>query len=233
MRTVFVLFLILAAAGCNLSANRQNLDGRRNFEMGNYNGALNSFQLALSANPANADAHYNIGRTMHVLAKRSGQKSQLQLAEQAYRSALALNPTHQPAYRGLAVLLAENKRPREAFDLLQGWVMMQPDSAEPRVELARLYREYGDRKTATQLLSDALVVDSTNDRALRAMGSLREESGDIRQALTDYQRSLQLNPMQPGLATRVANLQLRSGTVGIYSHPPRQTASLPDFPRYR
>ena len=140
---------------------------------------------------------------------------------------------HQPAHRGLAVLLAENQRTNEAFASLQTWSQIQPMSAEPKIELARLYSEYGDKKAAIQVLSDALVIDHDNDRALRAIGALREEAGDIRQAVYDYQRSLQVNPMQPELANRLAQLQLRTGVPPLSISNTNRVASVPDFPRFQ
>lgn len=230
---IFLLAVLLFSFGCNLPANRQNLDGRRSFELGQYDRAMQSFQTALNADPANADAHYNIGRTLHHLAKVSKNKEQLRNAEQAYRNAIGLNPVHQPSYRGLSVLLAENNRKSESFALLQNWSRIQPESAEPKIELARLYAEHGDKKTAIQILSDALVVDNNNDRALRAMGTLREENGEIQQAVHDYQRSLQLNPMQPELANRLAQLQLRTGSWTAPISQVSRIATVPDFPRFR
>ena len=232
MRWILVALFFLAP-GCNLATNRQNLDGRRSFEVGQYDRALQSFHLALNADPSNADAHYNIGRTLHHMGKAAKNQQHLQQAENAYRTALNLNPLHQPAHRGLAVLMSENKRTPEAFSLLQNWSRINPASAEPKIELARLYTEHGDKKTAIQILSDALVIDNENDRALRALGLLREEAGDFRQAVTDYQRSLQINPMQPQLANRLAQLQLRTGVPSPSVVAPNRVATLPDFPRFQ
>lgn len=229
----FPILLILVSSGCQLQSNRQNLDGRRCFEMGAYDQALQRFQQALRADPSDPNAHYNIGRTFHHLGKSSGNQQQLQQAEQAYRTALRMSPTHQPANRGLAVLLAETKRTNEAFAMLQTWSQIQPTSAEPKIELARLYSEFGERQAAIQVLSDALIVDHDNDRALRAIGALREEAGEIRQAVYDYQRSLQINPMQPELANRLAQLQLRTGIRPLPITNTGRVASVPDFPRFQ
>jgi len=229
-----LIVVMILLVGCNLATNRQNLDGKRSFESAQYNQALNSFHLALNANPANPDAHYNIGRTLHKLSERSKDKNQIQQAETAYRQALRLNPSHIEANRGLSVLLAENKRSPEAFALIQNWSSFEPSSAEPKIELARLYAEHGDRKTATQLLSDALSADFENDRALRAIGMLREQAGDYQQALIDYQRSLQLNPIQPELSNHVARLQ--SQNPNFYQavpQSPNRTASIaPGWPKF-
>lgn len=220
--------------GCNLATNRQNLDGKRSFAIGQYNQALNSFHLALNANPANPDSHYNIGRTLHKIAETSRDKNHLQKAEAAYRQALRLNPSHIESNRGLSVLLAENERSAEAFALVRNWSNFEPNSAEPKIELARLYAEHGDRKTATQLLSDALSIDFENDRALRAIGMLREQTGDYQQALIDYQRSLQLNPIQPELSNHVARLLSRNPNFyqTVPQSPNRVASIAPGWPKF-
>ena len=231
---ILLLWVLLLSAGCNLATNRQNLDGKRRFELGQHRDALQSFYLALQNDPANPDSHYNIARTLHQMGNDGNNKNLIQQAEVAYRQALRLNPVHQPSYRGLSVLMAENKRGQEAFALVQGWMQIRPDSAEPRIELARLYYEFGNNSTATQLLSDALAIDFDNDRALRAIGALREQSGETQQALLDYQRSLQINPMQPGLSNRVAQLRLNNrvspASSPVYSN--RTASRATSWPRY-
>ena len=97
--------------------------------------------------------------------------------------------------------------------MVQNWRVQQPYSAEPIIELARLYRESGDSSTATQLLADAIKLDGNNARALRAMGMLREESGDYAQALQNYIRSYQLNNAQGDLPQKIASLQGQARTA--------------------
>jgi tetratricopeptide (TPR) repeat protein len=76
----------------------------------------------------------------------------------------------------------------------------------PRIELARLNEELGDKAGAQRELIEAVTIDPHNPRALAALGKLREESGDTTQALTNYQRSLAYNRNQPEVAARVAAL---------------------------
>ena len=49
-----------------------------------------------------------------------------------------------------------------AFALLRGWTTRSPQNAEARVELARLYEEYGDTRSAETALNEALAVNSRN-----------------------------------------------------------------------
>ena len=59
---------------------------------------------------------------------------------------------------------------------------------------------------AEQLLQQVLVTEPANYRALRAMGYLKEQRGDIAGAVFEYQRSLQANPKQKDLEERIATL---------------------------
>jgi Tfp pilus assembly protein PilF len=89
---------------------------------------------------------------------------------------------------------------------MEGWAARNPSAAAPKIELARLYEEAGNRDAAKNQLIEAVTVDPANPRALAALGKLREDAGETMQALANYQRSLQLDPNQPQLAQRVTAL---------------------------
>ena len=201
--------LLLLASGCQLSATAQNAGGVRQFLQGQHQAALDKFQRAIAANPDNADAYYNMAATLHDWGRRSQSEDLLQQAEGLYHQCLDLNPEHVDCYRGLSVLLVDTNRKDSAFTLLERWASRSPQSPEPRVELARLYEEFGDSVVARQYLTQALDVDSTSARAWAALGQLREREGRLAQALTNYQHAYNLNRYQPGVAQRIAALQQR------------------------
>lgn len=209
--TRLALLLILCAPlllGCNV-ANRQNALGRASFLNGQYSQAINQFQQALNANPQNSDAMYNLGATYYTLGKQSRNPQWINQAEQFYRQAIAYNDQHVDSHRALAGLLVESGKKSYAFDLLNSWRQRYPTSAEPLVELASLYTEFGDQNQATNLLADALQVDGTNTRALKAMGYIRESQGQLNLALDNYLRSYQIDPRQVDVAQQINNLQTR------------------------
>jgi hypothetical protein len=69
---------------------------------------------------------------------------------------------------------------------------------------------------------------------LAALGKLRDEAGNTAQALADYQRSLQINHLQPMLAARVASLQTAiaaptatpPGATRVVTVPPTTTTTV-------
>ena len=220
----------ISTAGCNLGAQQSNFVGQQAFQNGNYMQALSRFQQALSQNPNNPDANYNLAAVFYSMGKNQRNPQFLSQAQQLYRKAISLNGQHNEAHRGLAALLIETGREQNAFDLLDGWKERVPNSAEPMIELARLYQEYGDNQHATDMLADALKVDGTNIRALKAMGQVRETQGQSLLALDNYMRVLQLDGSQTGVAQRVALLQQQfsqSGGQTNQNYDPRYGSTTP------
>ncbi len=212
----FPIFVLgICAVGCNADANRLNLEGKGLFEQGQYGPAFGRFQQALRADPKNADSYYNLGAVMHRTAIQTRDKQSVAQAESYYRQAINVNPNHVEANRGLAVILIGQNRQQAAFELVRDWMVRAPGSPDPKIELGRLYHEYGDKSTATQLLSDALNIDYRNARALRALGQIREENGELAQAIANYQRSYQSNTAQVDLPGRIAQLQQRLATEQV------------------
>ena len=110
-------------------------------------------------------------------------------------------------YRGLAVLLAQEGRLSDAFRLLEGWADRQPGLADPKIELARLYEEFGNRAAAKDATGRG--PDGRSEQSPRPGGPGQDprRQGETCQALANYQRSLWYDPSQPAVAARIAAIQ--------------------------
>ena len=177
------------------------------FQQAYYQGALQRFGQAIAADPHNADGYYNMAATYQQMARQHGQPVDWQQAEAYYGQCLQRNPNHEDCHRGLAVLLSERGRQQDAFRLLEAWATRSPGSAAPRIELARLYDESSNPQMAKDRLVEAVQLEPNNARALAALGKVREQLGDVTQALANYERSLTVNQFQPQLAARVASIR--------------------------
>jgi tetratricopeptide (TPR) repeat protein len=207
-------------AGCGtITAQGKNAEGVRLFNQARYQDALTRFQDAANDDPRNADAYYNLASVYHRLGIANKDSSMLAQAEHYYNLCLDRDENHRECYRGLAVLLAQQNRNEEAFRLLEGWADRQPLSAEPKIELARLYEEYSDPEAAKQQLVEALAIDHQNPRALVALGHLREKTGQYEQALANYRQSLWYDRFQGEVAARAAALQTALGPASASSTP--------------
>lgn len=207
--------LVLAVfSGCGMAAQNQNVQGTRLFQQGNYSGAIQKYQQAISTNPQNPDGYYNSAAIAHMMGMQSRDPNKLAQAEQLYNQCLNYDPNHVDAHRGLAVLLTDTSRSAEAFTLLKNWTITSPTSSDARVELARLYEEFGDARNAEANLQQALQMDVRNARAHAALGRIKEQTGDIQQAIMNYQRAYSLNPNQPQIAQRLMALSGQSQNLG-------------------
>jgi tetratricopeptide (TPR) repeat protein len=205
---LFLLGVFPVFAGCGgIAASGRNAEGVALFQQARYDEALRQFQEASYAEPANADAFYNMAATYHRIGKQYNSPADLKMAEDYYNQCLDRDENHSACYRGLAVLLRDENRSPEAFRLLDGWVQRQPKVADAKIELARFYDEAGDKNAAKEHLIEALAVQNDNPRALTALAKLQDDSGNMQQALTNYQRSLAADNRQPQVAARVAALQ--------------------------
>lgn len=191
--------------------------------------AANEFQQAMFANPANPDYVANFAKARMKLGDPQG-------AEQLYRQALTMAPSHQPSYHGLAETMITQGRSDEAASLLTTWAGTQPYVAESHIELAWLQRELGQSDAAAQSLQRALQVNPGHTTALAHMGQYYEENGQPEQAVAVYQRSLQSDWNQPEVHSRIAAASQSAGSsspmaatamargVHPYSVPRQQTA---------
>jgi tetratricopeptide (TPR) repeat protein len=220
---ILLALALLGLTGCGeFAAQCRNSEGVRLYQQSRYQDALTEFQQASYDDPRSADAHYNLAATYHAMGRLGHSQADLSRAEQEYNLCIERNPNHTDCYRGLAVLLAEQGRNDQAFRLIEGWVQQHPESADARIELARLNDEFGRHQVAQEQLIEALVLQPDNSRALTAIGWHREVAGDKAQALANYQRSLLHDNRQPLVAARISALQ--GGT------PPNGAAPAPAAP---
>lgn len=199
----------MALPGCQFGAKSQNGKGVSMFQQGRYAEALQHFEQAKQTDAANPDTYYNLASTYHKLGVAAKDAKMMDNAEAIYNQCLDLAPNHVDCHRGLAVLLVDKGQADKGFTLLKNWAAANPGMADPRIELARLNQEFNQNKMAEQYLNEALAIDPNNYRAWAFKGGMRETSGDLMQAIQNYQQSLALNASQPELYQRIGALNVR------------------------
>jgi tetratricopeptide (TPR) repeat protein len=193
------------------------------YQQGRYAEALQYFEQAKQTDASNPDTYYNLASTYHKLGTAAKDSKMLDNAEAMYNQCLDLSPNHVECHRGLAVLLVDMGKADKGFTLLKNWAVANPASSEPRIELARMHREFNQTKAAEKYLDEALAMDPNNFRAWAYKGDLRESSGDLMQAIQNYQQSLALYAKQPDLYQRIGalNVRLAQGSAA----PPSSTTT--------
>lgn len=210
-----IALLILLTSGCQLGSRNRNGQGVALYQQGRYAEALQYFEQAKQTDAANPDTYYNLASTYHKLGVAAKDSKMLDNAEAMYNQCLDLSPNHVECHRGLAVLLVDMGKADKGFALLKNWAIANPTLSEPRIELARMHQEFNQSKAAEQYLDEALAMDPNNYRAWAYKGNLRESSGELMQAIQNYQQSLAINATQPDLYQRIGalNVRLAQGTV--------------------
>ena len=197
---VLGLLSLSAASGCNAWTGLSfNESGRAYYRTGRYDMARAEFKRASLDSPFNAVYTANMAGAMQ-------KKGDILHAEQTYRRALDQNPSHQPAWHGLAKLMVDTGRPDEARSLLQSWVGSQPYSPDAHLEMAWLEQEVGNHAGAKPWLEQALRANPRHPKVLAHIGQYYQKTGQQRQALTMYQRSLESDWYQPQVQNRVKGL---------------------------
>lgn len=215
---------LVVLTGCGISSVGQNTLGVRLYQQGRYPEALQQFQLAMTSNPTNPDSYYNLASTYHKMGIAQKDAKVIEQAESLYIQCLEMQPNHVDCHRNLAVLLAESSRPDAAMRLLKNWQATNPQMPDPKIELARLNQELGQIKVAEQFLDEALAMNPNDARVWAHKGQLREASGDLAQALYNYQQSLSLNSLQPELYQRMGSLTVKMAQQNSNSRPGTWTA---------
>ena len=91
--------------------------------------------------------------------------------------------------------------------MLQQWALSSPHVADARIELARLYEEFGKSEQAQQQLYEAVAIAPNDARAWTALGYQREKAGDLPNALSNYRRAQAAGGTNAGVTGRIAALQ--------------------------
>lgn len=197
-----VCYLLAAAAfvGCTTTAQERvkayNEDGIQLYRQGKYHDAAESFEAALAWDREDPGLLYNLGECYAQLG--NGPK-----AIHYYNECLQRVPDHTACRHALVVALVRNGRRPDAIRLVQGWMQSEPDNLDAMIEDAWLWRNEGNLPNAKLRLEQVLEKEPKHDRALIELAQVYEAINRPERALVLYERSLQRNPQQPEVASRV------------------------------
>ncbi len=179
-----------------------NEDGVQLYAQGDYRGALDSFDLALTLRPGDATLLFNIGECYDRLGDTKG-------AEKYYGSCLVRAPRHADARLALVQLLYRTGRQPEADSLIDAWVREDPKASDAFVLDAWRLRQQHAYPEAQGRLQQALDADAHNRRALAELALLYELTGMPQRAYVLYERILDREPDQSQIARKRDQLRVQ------------------------
>ena len=177
------------ASGCvssNATAASNNAQGVEYFTAGDYDNAIARFQDSLEENPESAETYYNLGSAFQRKANETGDLNLLTKAEDAYWTALQMNPAPETivcCYRGIATSATARGDSAGAMQTLEEWRDRNPDSIEPRLEIAYLLEAQERDDDAYDALKEIAEMAPNDYRAFYKMGVLSERAGDLDDAI--------------------------------------------------
>ena len=201
------------ATGCSspngLVASR-NARGVELYATGDYDRAIAVFQETLAENPENAETLYNLGAAYQRKALATGDYALLTQAENAYWAALerdAAPETIVCCYRGLATSASTRGDAATALRTLEDWRDRNPDSIEPKLEIAYLLEAQERDDDAYAVLEEVAEAAPNDYRAFYKMGVLQERAGNVQEALDKTTIAGRLNPTDATLAKKATELR--------------------------
>jgi Tfp pilus assembly protein PilF len=207
-RAAMVLGLALAALapGCTTPADDRaqifNEDGVHLFSQGDFGGALDSFDMALTLRPQDASLLFNVGECYDRLGD-------VKAAEKYYGSCLMRYPKHADARLALAELLYRTGQKPRADQLIEDWLRQDTKSADAFVLDAWRLRRAGAYPQAQGRLQQALDLEPHNRRALAELALLYELTGMPERSYALYERILSREPGQAQIAQRLEQLRIK------------------------
>jgi Tfp pilus assembly protein PilF len=180
--------------------NQLNNDAMHRFGKGDYHGAQESFEQALTLKPEDGNLLFNIGQCL----ERQGD---LAHAEKWYRQCLEKSANQGDCRHALAALRFRTGRRPEAEKMVRDWLAEAPQLAGPFAESGWLLRQDKAYPQARAQLQQALNIDPHCIRALIELGVLYEDMNMPERSLVLYERALALNPQNTDISERLETLR--------------------------
>lgn len=165
------------------------------------------FRAAADADPALAEATYNLG----VLAERQGHMRE---AVSHYKAALAAKPTLHQATENLAVIAQNEGDEKGAMAIYQDLADSYPEDASSRARLAEMHRRRGENDRALELAREALFRDPKTLQAYKTMMLVHLEQKQYSLARLIALRASRLDDSDPELFQALGLISLAEKDPG-------------------
>lgn len=185
--------------------------------------ALKCFTVAAELDSKNPLAQVSLGMAY-------GARGMWPFAEQAFKNAIALEPSNPGVLRGLVRSQLQQEQWLEAIDSLGQWLINKPDDHSARMMRAQVRAQIGQ---AEETLEDLLMVNAANPgnpQVLSPLVNLLASLGRVEEAIERLEDALSKNPQNNILWSMRATMT--SGQLEVTQEVLRRwLAALPESPQ--
>lgn len=144
---------------------------------------------AVHLDPSRASVWTNYANALAKLGMHSND------AEQAYRSAIAVDPTRVFPYSGLGRLLFDANKLEQSREMYRQAVRIKPGESSLLISLADVSAALGDWTAAAALYQRVMEQEPQNLRALKATAYAAFKTGDSGRSEMLFERAISLSPL--------------------------------------
>jgi protein O-GlcNAc transferase len=161
--------------------------GILNYQLKNYEFAIDYIKKALQINPTVADAYYNLGN----IYKDCGQ---LDEAIINFQKSLELNPNNSDAYNNEGIIYKYDKKLDEAMSCFQKAIQLNPNNAIAHYNLGVIFQERKQFDNAVSCFQKVLLINPNIFAVYYNLGNIFQEQKQFDDAILNYQKAIELNP---------------------------------------
>ena len=161
--------------------------------------AISRYKTALSINPNNAAAHFNLAYALEDQGDRIA-------AQEQYRLAIKADSTLAQAYNNLAILLSQ-EADGEAKRLYEKAISLQPGYADPHFNLGALLEQKKEYEDAATHFMAAIRLKSSWVQAFERLGDVRLKQRKMNLAQSAFMSALAFDSSYEKAKTGLAEIQ--------------------------
>jgi protein O-mannosyl-transferase len=185
--------------------------------------AVDDLKQAVQLDPANVDAHYNLGNVLMQL-------NRFPEAISVFETALKLHPSDSRTHNNLGLTLSKAGRTNDAMKHWQEAIRIQPDNIEARNNLGAALLALGKPQEAIEQFRSAVASQPHEVRSLSNLANTLADAGYRDEAIQHFEKALSLDPnsakAHTGLAIVLQQIGRNSEAVEHYREAVRIQ---PDF----
>ena len=164
-----------------------NLIGACYKEIGQLDGAVQMFRIAVSINPKYAEAFFNLGATLQALDQKDD-------AVENYQKAIDITPNYPDAHNNLGNTLLDLGKIDSAIESLEWAVAYKHDFAEAYNNLGNAYNDSGKPDKAIENFKKAISCNPSYEKAIFNLALVFKDLGNREEFVENIEKALTLNP---------------------------------------